>query len=134
MDEKRLREMGEFGNRVAETARELVGPMIERKAWASWSEADQIYEFTATAIHQLKQYKRELNQEIRDIGLSFDARSPSKGGLFRAPVTRKQLDVQKRQKQQPFRDLLANLDSILSYFELLRTEAKKAMKALDRDP
>jgi hypothetical protein len=129
MNKERRKEHQEYISRASETFGKLMAPIQQRGAWASRDEAEQICNFAMTTIRELQQIKRETNQEMKDIRLSFDARSPQKGGLFKAAVTRRDLDLQKRKALQPYEQLLTGLDSMITSLEGAKVGAKQGMDA-----
>jgi len=129
MNEQRKRTHIEYINKASETSKRLLAPIQQRGAWGSREEAEEIYNFAITTIRDLQQIKREINQEMKNVRLSFDAKSPRKGGLFKAPVTRRDLDIQKRKTLQPYEELLTTVDSMITSLEGAKTGAKQGMDA-----
>jgi hypothetical protein len=132
MDAARKKELLEYIDRASETLNRLVGPVNQRGGWESKEEAEQIYSFAVRTIRDLEQIKREINQSMKDIRLSFDAQSPQKKRLFRAPVTRRDLEIQKRKALQPYEQAKTGIDSMLTSLEGIKTGAKQAIDAFGK--
>lgn len=130
MNKQRRKEIVERITKSSETLKKLIAPVQQRGSWASRKEAEEIYDFTIMTIRDLAQIKREINQDMKDIRLSFDAKSSQKGGLFKAPVTRRDLDVQKRTALQPYEQLLTMVDSMITSLEKVKLGAKQGIDAL----
>lgn len=131
MDKETQKEFLEFIKKSSETLQGLIAPVQQRGGWESRDEAKQIYEFAAIIAPRLKQMKREVKQAMSDIRLSFDAQSPRKGGLFRTPVTRRDLDIQKRKALQPYQHILTGIDGMLTSLDGIKAGAKQAIDAYD---